>query len=425
MIPLPSTLPEYTVTELSLALKRVVETGFSRVRVRGEISGLKKHTSGHVYFALKDQDAVLDGVCWRGSFQALSLSPQEGMEVIAMGKLTTYPGRSKYQIIVDDMELAGEGALLKLVEERKRKLAAEGLFDEVRKKPLPFLPQLIGIVTSPTGAVIRDMLHRISDRFPLPVLLWPVAVQGETAASQIAAAISGFNHLDQKPDVLIVARGGGSLEDLWAFNEECVVRAVAESQIPVISAVGHETDVTLIDFAADKRAPTPTAAAEFAVPVRSQLAQTLRSHESQLSNRIQHSLSLYESRLEALRRGLPPLESWLDDHAQKLDDLFERLVNTNRWFIQQQTSALHHLVQRFSPALENVVQKKSQQFEAFSQLLESFSYARVLERGFTFITGSDGGLISSKINAFPHQHIQIHFHDGPTSAEILGEKKAE
>lgn len=414
-----SILPEYTVTELSLALKRMVETGFSRVRVRGEISGLKRHTSGHVYFALKDHDSVLDGVCWRGSFQGLSLTPQEGMEVIATGRLTTYPGRSKYQIVVEAMELAGEGALLKLLEERKRKLAAEGLFEESRKKPLPFLPQLIGIVTSPTGAVIRDMLHRIEDRFPSSVLLWPVAVQGEGASTQIAAAIKGFHQLAQKPDVLIVARGGGSLEDLWAFNEECVVRAVAESTIPVISAVGHETDVTLIDFAADKRAPTPTAAAEFAVPVRSQLYQALLQHHAHLSTRMHHMLSLYESRLEALRRGLPPLESWLEAHAQKLDDLFERLMNADRWLIQQQTVALHHLVQRLSPALENVVQKSVQQFEALSQLLESYSYTRVLERGFSFITGANQTLISSKLKALPHEQVHIHFHDGSRKAEIL------
>lgn len=419
MIPLVSTLPEYTVTELSLALKKVVETGFSRVRVKGEISGLKRHTSGHVYFALKDQDSVLDGVCWRGSFHGLSLTPQEGMEVIATGRLTTYPGRSKYQIIVDAMELAGEGALLKLLEERKRKLATEGLFDEARKKQLPFLPQLIGIITSPTGAVIRDMLHRIADRFPLPLLLWPVAVQGEGASSQIAAAVRGFNQLAQKPDLLIVARGGGSLEDLWAFNEEEVVRAVAESQIPVISAVGHETDVTLIDFAADKRAPTPTAAAEFAVPVRSQLSQMLAQYNSQLSTRIHHLLSLSESRLEALRRGLPPLESWLDDHAQKLDDLFERLVNADRRLMEQQNVALHHLVQRFSPALENSIQKISQQFETLAQLLESYSYTRILERGFTFITGPDHTLISSKFKALPHQQVKIHFYDGSREAEIL------
>ncbi|MBY0293323.1 MAG: exodeoxyribonuclease VII large subunit [Alphaproteobacteria bacterium] len=418
MLPLTSILPEYTVTELSFALKKRVEAEFARVRVRGEISGLKRHTSGHVYFALKDQDAVLDAVCWRGSFQNLALSPQEGMEVIAVGRLTTYPGRSKYQIVVERMELAGEGALLKLLEERKRKLAAEGLFDEARKKPLPFLPQLIGIVTSPTGAVIQDMLHRIADRFPVSVLMWPVAVQGEGASAQISAAIRGFNSLSLKPDVLIVARGGGSLEDLWAFNEEAVVRAVAESQIPIISAIGHETDVTLIDFVADKRAPTPTAAAEFAVPVRSQLAQNLLQYGVQLSTRLDHFLSLSESRLEALRRGLPPLETWLTETMQKLDELFERLINAERRLIQLQHMNLDHLSQRLSPALLNLKNKAEQRFEALAQLLESFSYARILERGFAFITHLDQTLIPSKAQLRPAQKVQIHFHDGMAKAEI-------
>jgi exodeoxyribonuclease VII large subunit len=421
MLPLTtsSTLPEYTVTELSLALKKVVETGFARVRVRGEISGLKRHTSGHVYFALKDNDSVLDAVCWRGSFSGLSLTPQEGMDVIATGRLTTYPGRSKYQIVVEGMELAGEGALLKLLEERKRTLAAEGLFDEARKKKIPFLPGLIGIVTSPTGAVIQDMLHRLADRFPTHVLLWPVAVQGEGAANQIAAAIKGFNLLPQKPDVLIVARGGGSLEDLWAFNEESVVRAVAESQIPVISAVGHETDVTLIDFAADKRAPTPTAAAEFAVPVRTQLAQTLSHYGLQLSSRFDHVLSLYESRLDALRRGLPPLGIWLDEHMQRLDDLAERFVNAQIRLVQQQTVAADHLIHRLKPALTNIIQRTNHSFEALSQLLESYSYTRTLERGFSYITGSDETLIASKSQTKPNQKVKIHFYDGGVSAEIL------
>lgn len=419
MLPLSSTLPEYTVTELSFALKKRVETEFARVRVRGEISGLKRHTSGHVYFALKDQDAVLDAVCWRGSFQNLDLRLQEGMEVIAVGRLTTYPGRSKYQIVVEGMELAGEGALLKLLEERKRKLAAEGLFDEARKKPLPFLPQLIGIVTSPTGAVIQDMLHRLADRFPVSVQMWPVAVQGEGAAAQISCAIRGFNSLSLKPDVLIVARGGGSLEDLWAFNEEVVVRAVAESQIPIISAVGHETDVTLIDFVADKRAPTPTAAAEFAVPVRSQLAQNLLQYSVQLSARLDHFLSLSESRLEALRRGLPPLETWLIETMQKLDELFERLINGERRLIQLQNMNLDHLSQRLSPALFNFKHKVEQRFEVLAQLLESYSYTRILERGFSFITHLDQTLIPSKAQLQPAQKIQIHFHDGMAKAEIL------
>jgi len=273
---LAGNLPEYSVSELSQALKRTVEDTYPYVRVRGEISGFKRAASGHLYLALKDESAVLDGVCWRGVAGRLGIRPEDGMEVVCTGKLTTYPGRSKYQIVIEAMELAGEGALLKLLEDRRKKLAAEGLFDEARKKPLPFLPDVIGVVTSPTGAVIRDILHRLNDRFPRHVLLWPVLVQGEGAAAQIAAAIEGFNRIAPggrvpRPDVLIVARGGGSLEDLWAFNEEIVVRAAAGSVIPLISAVGHETDTTLIDYASDRRAPTPTAASEMALPVRADL----------------------------------------------------------------------------------------------------------------------------------------------------------
>src|SRR5947199_194663 len=265
--PARANLPEYTVSELSQALKRSVEENFSYVRVRGEISGYKRHSSGHCYFALKDAEAVLDAVCWRQTAIRLPIRPEDGMEVVCTGRLTTYPGRSKYQFVIDSMALAGIGALLRILEERRQRLAGEGLFDPERKKKLPFLPEVIGIVTSPTGAVIRDILHRLADRFPRRVLLWPVAVQGEGAAAQVAAAIAGFNRLQAggsvpRPDLLIVARGGGSLEDLMAFNEEIVVRAAAASAIPLISAVGHETDTTLIDHAADRRAPTPTAAAE-------------------------------------------------------------------------------------------------------------------------------------------------------------------
>src|SRR6185503_10433389 len=273
---LRSNLPEYSVSEISNLLKRTVEEKFAYVRVRGEISGFKRHSSGHCYLALKDDEAVLDAVIWRMTAQRLGLKPEDGMEVVCTGKLTTYPGRSKYQLVIESVELAGIGALLKLLEDRKKKLEAEGLFDESRKRRLPYLPDVIGVVTSPTGAVIRDILHRLADRFPRRVLVWPVRVQGDGAAEQVAAAIRGFNALPAygpipRPDLLIVARGGGSLEDLWSFNEQCVVRAVAEGTIPLISAVGHETDVTLIDFAADRRAPTPTAAAEIAVPVRSEL----------------------------------------------------------------------------------------------------------------------------------------------------------
>src|ERR1700719_1057898 len=281
-------LPEYTVSELSLALKRSVEENFSHVRVRGEISGFKRHGSGHCYLALKDSEAVLDAVCWRTTAVRLGIKPEDGMEVVCTGRLTTFPGRSKYQLIIDTIELAGIGALLKLLEDRRRRLAAEGLFAPERKKKLPFLPEVIGIVTSPSGAVIRDVLHRLSDRFPRRVLLWPVAVQGEGAAAQVAAAIAGFNRLSEggsvpRPQLIIIARGGGSLEDLMPFNEEIVVRAAAASAIPLISAVGHETDTTLIDHASDRRAPTPSAAAEMAVPVRLDLIAELGGKSSRLS----------------------------------------------------------------------------------------------------------------------------------------------
>ena len=343
--------PAVTVSELSASLKRVVEGEFSRVRVRGEISGFKRAGSGHLYMALKDESAVLDAVCWRGTAGRLAVVPEDGLEVIATGKLTTYAGRSKYQIVIEALEAAGEGALLKLLEERRRKLAAEGLFDESRKKPLPFLPNVIGVVTSPTGAVIRDILHRLEDRFPRHVLLWPVRVQGDTAAAEVADAIEGFNAIRDdsaipRPDLLIVARGGGSIEDLWPFNEESVVRAAAASAIPLISAVGHETDTTLIDYAADRRAPTPTAAAEMAVPVRSELvAQVLDDGRRLVSalGRLQEELRL---RVESAGRGLPDPQSLLDTKNQQLDDRAERLDLGLRGLIRDKRSAAVRLRRR-------------------------------------------------------------------------------
>src|SRR3954447_27028314 len=323
-------LPEYTVSELSLALKRAIEDGFGFVRVRGEVSGWKRHASGHCYFALKDSDAVLDAVCWRGTATRLDVKPEDGMEIVCSGRLTTYAGRSKYQLIVERVELAGIGALLKLLEDRRTRLMEEGLFAAERKKKLPFLPEVIGIVTSPTGAVIRDILHRLADRFPRRVLLWPVAVQGEGAAAQIAAAIQGFNLLAAggpvpRPDLLIVARGGGSLEDLMPFNEEIVVRAAAASGIPLISAVGHETDTTLIDHASDRRAPTPTAAAEMAVPVRLDLIGELNTKTGRLTGGLSRLFTSHRQNLAGLARGLPDPQDLLGAAAQRLDDRTERL----------------------------------------------------------------------------------------------------
>src|SRR3954470_7829843 len=307
-------LVEWTVSELSAALKRTVEDAYGFVRVRGEISGFRGASpSGHCYFRLKDDKAVLEAVIWKGTAGRMRVKPEEGLEVIASGRLTTFPGSSKYQIFIDALEPAGIGALMKLLEERKKKLAAEGLFDEARKQLLPFIPEVIGVVTSPTGAVIRDILHRLADRFPRRVLVWPVRVQGETSAAEVAAAIEGFNALPEggplpRPDLIIVARGGGSLEDLWSFNEEIVVRAAAASMIPLISAVGHETDFTLIDFAADWRAPTPTAAAEKAVPVRSKLLVETDSLARRALACWQRCQEARRTELRAAARALPGLE---------------------------------------------------------------------------------------------------------------------
>ena len=327
-----SNVAEYSVSEISQAIRRTVEDAFGRVRIRGEVSGYRgPHASGHAYFRLKDERATIEAVIWRGTFSKLAFKPEEGLEIIATGKLTTYAGSSKYQIVIDAIEPAGAGALMALLDERRKKLAAEGLFDADRKVPLPYMPRVIGVATSPTGAVIRDIIHRIADRFPSRVLVWPVRVQGETSAAEVAAAIDGFNALGPgsavpRPDVLIVARGGGSLEDLWGFNEEAVVRAAARSTIPLISAVGHETDTTLIDHAADRRAPTPTGAAEMAVPVKADL----EAHIAQLAARLSAATTRGEddrrARLRALARGLPQPDALLAMPRQRLDGFDVRLV---------------------------------------------------------------------------------------------------
>ncbi len=440
----PDNPPVLTVGALSLALKHHVESGFAQVRVRGEVSGCKHAASGHIYFALKDADAVIDAVCWRTTAQRLPLRPGDGMDMVVCGRLTTFPSRSKYQIIVDSIELAGEGALLKLLDDRRKALAAEGLFSEDRKRKLPFLPDVIGIVTSPTGAVIRDMLHRFADRFPRRVLLWPVQVQGQGASEQIASAIAGFNRLPSnppvpRPDVLIVARGGGSLEDLWAFNEEAVVRAAAASAIPLISAVGHETDITLLDFAADRRAPTPTAAAEMAVPVRLDLLNHVRVAETRLSGVVLRSLAERRLQVEGLCRGLPQPPHLLEAACQRLDDRAERLGACFSAYAGRLDRNLHHLAARLAgpqqrlererdrlaaetrilrSAMEALIHDRGHRLARASDLLEGCSYERTLRRGYVLAYGA-GGRLTTTINAItPGDRLTLRFKDGEAAVRV-------
>jgi exodeoxyribonuclease VII large subunit len=348
-------IPEWTVTELSAALKRTVEDTYGHVRVRGEISGYKgPHSSGHVYFALKDEGARIEAVIWRGSFTRMRIKPEEGLEVVATGRLTTFPGRSTYQIVIESLAPAGLGALMALLEQRKQKLAAEGLFDEARKQLLPYLPEVIGVVTSPTGAVIRDILHRLAERFPRRVLVWPVRVQGEGAAEEIAAAIAGFNALPAdgdipRPDLLIVARGGGSIEDLWSFNEEIVVRAAAAGMIPLISAVGHETDVTLIDFVADRRAPTPTAAAEMAVPVRADLIGQVDTLARRTLASWARAQDHRRTELRAAIRALPSGDELLGAPRQRFDGAADRLPRALIANAQVHHTAFSRIAGRLTP----------------------------------------------------------------------------
>ncbi|MHB1103386.1 MAG: exodeoxyribonuclease VII large subunit [Devosia sp.] len=348
---------EYTVSEISQAVKRTVEDEFGHVRVRGEISGFRgQHASGHAYFTLKDENATIDAVVWKSSWPRLLFKPEEGLEVIATGRLTTFPKSSKYQIVIEQIEPAGAGALMVLLEERRKKLFAEGLFDKARKRALPYLPRIIGIITSPTGAVIRDILHRLDDRFPSHVLLWPVRVQGETCAPEVTAAIEGFNSFRAdgpipRPDLLIVARGGGSIEDLWGFNEEMVVRAVVASAIPIISAVGHETDTTLIDYAADMRAPTPTAAAEAAVPVRSELIACVDDLGHRTRNSIRRGVANDRDRLRAAAAGLPRPLDLVATARQRLDHAASNLLAALRHAGQRKTIDLGKVAPRLIPQL--------------------------------------------------------------------------
>ncbi len=432
-----------SVTDLSRSLKRVVEDRFGFVRIRGELSGVKRAASGHLYCSLKDEKSVIDGVMWKSAAPRLAFMPEDGLEVIVSGKITTYAGRSKYQIVIERMELAGEGALLALLEKTKARLEGEGLFAPERKKPLPFLPQVIGVVTSPTGAVIRDILHRLSDRFPSHVIVWPVLVQGEGAKGQVSAAVRGFNALERggsvpRPDLLIVARGGGSIEDLWAFNEEQVVRAIADSKIPVISAVGHETDTTLADFAADHRAPTPTAAAERAVPVRAELAAGIADLAARQMRSASRPVTLGRERLEACSQRLPRPDALLQASAQALDDATERhrraLVDrvgigramldqaaarlapsTLQWRVMQARERLD--ATRLAPAmLTTRLERAGERLDAGVGMLRSLDPKAPLKRGYALVFGPGGDLVRSADAAGKLGSLTLEFADGQVAA---------
>ena len=439
-----SNLPEFSVSELSAALKRTVEDSFPFVRVRGEVSNLKFHSSGHVYFDLKDEKATLNAVIWRMTAQRLRVKPERGIEVVCIGRITTYAASSRYQLIVEQLELAGLGALMALLEARKKKLADEGLFAAARKRKLPFLPEVIGVVTSSTGAVIRDIMHRLNARFPRRVLLWPVAVQGEYAAADIAAAIRGFNGLPARgavprPDLLIVARGGGSLEDLMPFNEEAVVRAVFESHIPVISAVGHETDTTLIDFVADVRAPTPTAAAEMAVPVRSDLIAQSLELEQRASRAFAKAVERRRITLGQLARILPRADQLFSTSRQRFDQAAEGLVRGLKTNLHAHGTALTEARARLSATAikrqislqaERMAQlrlrlKRAQKtrlvamrggLAAAGRLLDGVSYRAVLERGFALVRGEKGAVKRRAAAISAGERLAIKFADGVTEA---------
>ncbi len=415
-----------SVSELSSALKRTVEDRFGHVRVRGEISGFKRAASGHIYFSLKDENARLDAVMWKGSAARLPFAPEDGLEVIATGKLTTYAGRSNYQIVVETLEVAGEGAMMLLFEKLKARLAAEGLFDLARKKAMPSLPRVIGVVTSPTGAVIRDILHRLADRFPSHVIVWPVLVQGEGAAVQIAKAVNGFSAMPAngptpRPDLVIVARGGGSIEDLWAFNEEAVVRAVADCTIPIISAVGHETDTTLCDFAADLRAPTPTAAAEIAVPVRSELLERLGQITLRMSGAVRRHVDRAAERLEGQRRLMPKLGDLAAPHQQRTDELAERLRQSLRTRAGKAELAFSVPAQMLHPRLlVRRIEQGQQRLDALSRLQGSLHPEAPLKRGFARVTDASGKTIMSRDAAVAASEVGLRFADGEVAALVHG-----
>ncbi len=454
--------PEFTVTEISGAVKRTIEGEFGRVRVRGEIGRVSRPRSGHIYLDLKDDRSVLSGVIWKGVAARLATMPEEGLEVVATGKLTTFGGQSKYQMVIDNIAPAGMGALMAMLEKRKKMLEEEGLFAADLKKPIPYLPEIIGVVTSPSGAVIRDILHRLRDRFPRKVLIWPVAVQGKACAPDVARAIEGFNAMTPggalpRPDLMIVARGGGSIEDLWGFNEEIVARAAAASDIPLISAVGHETDTTLIDYVSDQRAPTPTAAAELAVPVRTELLAWVEGRDARLTRAATQMVDNRKQRLRDLSRALPQAESLLETARQRLDRVSERLpaaltmaAQKKRLRLSEVSGSLRpsalirvtreargkyqdraqrlngelltrdvmrksadvlQLAKRFKRISQSQIEGWSTRLNTLERVRHTLGYTETLKRGYAVVRG-DGNVVTDKAAAEKAASLEIEFSDG-------------
>lgn len=440
--------PEFSVSEISGVVKRMIEGEFSHVRIRGEVGRVSRPESGHLYLDLKDDRAVLASVIWKGVAGRLRVQPEEGMEVVATGRLTTFPGQSRYQMIIEGIAPAGVGALMAMLEKRKAALAAEGLFAPEHKQALPYLPEVIGVITSPSGAVIKDILHRLRDRFPRKVLLWPVVVQGDKCAPEVAAAIKGFNAMTSggalpRPDVIIVARGGGSIEDIWGFNEEIVVRAAFDSEIPLISAVGHETDTTLIDYASDKRAPTPTAAAEMAVPVRADLSAHVAGLEERRRRALARGLEQRGQRLRDISRALPRGETLFSERAQRLDGLAMRLPlalsglthrkrvqlavsggerlrpAALRTDIQRKTRDVGAWSARLTLALARRLSDPKRRLTALARTLETLSYRKTLARGYAVVHSADG-LVATKKAAGKYVALEVEFNDGKLAVSVGG-----
>ena len=447
-------IPEYSVTELSSALKSTIEDNFGYVRIKGELSGINKHSSGHIYLTLKDENAIINGIIWRSSVAKIKIQPEEGLEVICSGKISTgynpgrYPGRSNYQITIDSMKPAGVGALMAILEERKQKLKLEGLFEEIHKKTLPKYPTSIGVITSPTGAVLQDIKHRISDRFPCNIILWPVPVQGNDAAGLIEKAILGFNTLNeskiQKPDVIILARGGGSIEDLWCFNEEEVVRAVFQSQIPVISAIGHETDTTLVDYAADMRAPTPTAAAELATPAKDILIAELLENSNRLNSSIKNIVSMSRERVVSVQKLLPSYQNLFNLKLNDINILAQRLPTAIKIYLQNeitnlQTSSsklnlkilkekiknsqnsLSSLKNQLTNNSKTNLSTQSNRVLSASKLLESLSYKSVIKRGFSVVRNSSNIILTKKTDVLNDKKLNVETKFGTINVTVDNE----